>query len=233
MASSAPRSGVFDIPFLFRGSAHARAVLDGPIGQQALSSMAGTGLVGLAWGENGLRHLTSASIPVRRPSDLVGFRLRVPQSPVMVSGFKALGADVRALPFPDLYAALAAGDFEGEENPLLLIQDGGFYRVQRFLSLTGHVYSSALFMIGKHVYDRLGPSDVTALHAAAAAGAQSSRETSDTGDKAVVELLRQKGMTIIDDIDRAAFVAALAGALKDFEHQFGVAQIAAIRNTGE
>ena len=228
-----PALNVFDIPFLFRGVAHARAVLDGPIGQQGLRSMDSTGVVGLAWGENGLRHITSASVPVRRSSDLVGFKLRVPQSPVEVTGFRAMGVDAQPLAFPDLYAALAAGDFQGQENPLATIRDAGFYRVQRFLSLTGHIYSAALFMIGKRVYDRLGPEDVTALHAAVAVGVQGSRDTSDAVDKSAIEDLRQRGMTIIDDVDRASFVMALAGAQQEFEHQFGAAQIAAIRNAGE
>jgi len=88
-----PDIGIFNIPFLFRDVSHAHAVLDGPIGQSYLSHFRDKDLVALAWGENGMRHLTNSKRPVRLPEDLEGLKLRVPQSDVMLAGFKALGVD--------------------------------------------------------------------------------------------------------------------------------------------
>ncbi len=95
-----PSLGVFDVPFLFRDVAHARAVLDGPIGTAKLREMCKAGVVGLAWAENGVRHLTTRDRAVRTPADLAALKIRVPQSEVLVSTFKALGAEPTPIPFP-------------------------------------------------------------------------------------------------------------------------------------
>src|SRR5580704_9638136 len=92
-----PEIGVFNIPFLFRDAEHAHAVLDGPIGQSYLEKFREKGLVALAWGENGMRHLINSKHEIRSAEDLKGLKLRLPQSDVMLAGFKALGADVNPL----------------------------------------------------------------------------------------------------------------------------------------
>lgn len=228
-ASAATQLGVFDIPFLFRDVAHARGVLDGAIGRQALAALESYGVVGLGWSENGLRHVTTSTRPVRTPADLAGLKIRVPQSPVMVAGFKALGADAKPLPFPELYAALASGQFQAQENPLATIKDSRFDRVQKYVCLTGHVYSPAAMMISKTAFDALSPEDAQALRTAAAAGTKASRETNDKAEISAINDLRALGMTVVDDIDRAAFVAAIGGAQSEFEKRFGKDQIDAIR----
>lgn len=113
-----PASGVFNIPFLFHDAEEARAVLDGPIGDDYLKKFATVGVVALAWGENGMRHITNSKRPIEAPADLEGLKLRLPQSDVMTEGFKALGADVRQTPFPQVYGALRSGSVDGEENPI-------------------------------------------------------------------------------------------------------------------
>lgn len=228
-ASAATQLGVFDIPFLFRDAAHARGVLDGPIGRQALTALEPAGIVGLSWCENGFRQLTTSTRAVRSPKDLAGLKLRVPQSPVMVAGFKALGADVQPLPFPELYAALASGQFQAEENAFTTIMDSHFDRVQKYVCLTAHVYSAAVMMISKAAFDALSPEDGQALRNAAAAGAKASRDVNDKADVSAISDLRARGMTVVADVDRAAFAAAMAGAEGDFEQRFGKDQIDAIR----
>jgi len=169
-ATIAPELSIFDIPFLFRDVAHARSVLDGAIGKAALARLEPTGLVGLAWGENGLRHLTTSDRPVHRPEDLKNLKLRVPQSEVMVASFKAIGANAGSLPFPELYTALSSGTFQAEENPIATVLAANFDKVQHYLCLTGHVYSPAAFLVSKRVFDRLSPEDRDAFRAAAIAG---------------------------------------------------------------
>jgi tripartite ATP-independent transporter DctP family solute receptor len=232
-ASAVAELGVFDIPFLFRDVAHARGVLDSAIGQKALTLLEPVGVVGLSWGENGLRHVTTSDRAVRSPKDLAGLKIRVPQSPVMVAGFKALGADVQALPFPELYAALASGQFQAQENPLATIKDSGFDRVQKYVCLTGHVYSPAMMMISKPAFDALSPEDAEKLRAAAARSAKASRAATDGAEASAIADLRERGMTVVADIDRPAFVAAMAGAEGEFEQRFGKDEINAIRTWKE
>jgi TRAP-type transport system periplasmic protein len=232
-AAIVPELSIFDIPFLFRDLAHARAVMDGEIGKAALARLEPQGIVGLAWGENGLRHLTTSDRAVRRPDDLKGLKLRVPQSEVMVASFKAIGANVQSLPFPDLYAALSSGSFQAEENPIPTVLAANFDKVQHYLCLTGHVYSPAAFLISKRVFERLSPEDQSALRTAGVAGSKASRAYVDRAEKNGVDELRRRGMNVIEDIDRPAFVASLAGLENQFQKQFGKDKIEAIRAFGK
>ena len=228
----APELSIFDIPFLFRDLAHARGVMDGDIGKAALARLEPKGMIGLAWGENGLRHLTTTDRPVRRAEDLKSLKLRVPQSEVMVASFKAIGADVHSLPFPDLYAALSSGSFQAEENPIATILAANFYKVQHYLCLTGHVYSPAAFLISKRVFERLSPEDQSTLRAAGLAGSKASRAYLDRVEKSGLDELRRLGMQVIENIDRPAFVSSLAGLETQFQKQFGKEKIDAIRAFG-
>jgi TRAP-type transport system periplasmic protein len=232
-ATVAPELSIFDIPFLFRDLAHARSVMDSEIGKAALARLEPQGIIGLGWGENGLRHLTTSNSAVRRPEDIKGLKLRVPQSPVMVTSFKAIGADVQSLPFPDLYAALSSGSFQAQENPIATILVANFDKVQRYLCLTGHVYSPAAFLVSKRVFERISPEDQHALHAAGAAGSKASRAYLDRVEKNGLEELRRRGMKVVEDIDRQAFVASLASLEGEFQKQFGKDKIDAIRAFGK
>jgi tripartite ATP-independent transporter DctP family solute receptor len=232
-ATIAPELSIFDIPFLFRDLAHARSVLDGDIGKAALARLEPTGLVGLAWGENGLRHLTTADRAVRRPEDLKNLKLRVPQSEVMVASFKAIGAAAGSLPFPELYTALSSGAFQAEENPIATVLAANFDRVQHYLCLTGHVYSPAAFLVSRRVFERISPDDRDALRAAGLVGSRASRTYIDRVEKSGIEELRRRGMKVVEDIDRPAFVASLASLEGQFQKQFGKDNIDAIRAFGK
>ena len=229
----APELSIFDIPFLFRDLTHARNVLDSEIGKAALARFEPQGIIGLGWGENGLRHLTTSDRAVHRPDELKGLKIRVPQSAVMVASFKALGADAQSLPFPDVYPALSAGTFQAQENPLTTILASNFDKVQRYLCLTGHVYSPAAFLISKQVFASLQAEDQHALRAAGAAGSKASRAYLDRAEKIALEELRRRGMTVVEDIDRAAFGVKLASLEGEFEKQFGKDKIDAIRAFGK
>ncbi len=94
-----------------------------------------------------MRHITNAARPIVTPADVKGLRLRVPQSDVLLAGFKALGADAAPLPFPQLFEALRAGKFDGQENPIATIVAAKFDQVQKFLTLSGHAYDPAVFLM--------------------------------------------------------------------------------------
>ncbi|GAC1348335.1 MAG: TRAP transporter substrate-binding protein [Acetobacteraceae bacterium] len=222
--------GIFDIPFLFRDLPHARAVMDGPIGHEALASFEQRRVVGLAWGENGFRHLTTASRPVRSAADIQGIKIRVPQSEVMLTAFKAFGADAKPLAFNELFTALASGKFDAQENPISLIAASHFDAVQKTLTLTGHVYSPAVLAISKPVFEAFTRAEQASLRQAAWLGAAVSREQSELAERSGVEALRAAGMQVMTEYDRASFVTALASAEPAFVKLFGKDRIDAIRN---
>ena len=226
-----PEAGVFSIPFLFRDVAHAHAVLDGSIGQQYLEKFNEKGMVALAWGENGLRHLTNSKHPVRSPDDIKGLKLRLPQSEVMLAGFTAFGADAAPLPFPQLYGALRSGRFDGQENPIATILAAKFSDVQKYLSLSGHVYDPALIVVSKDLWSDLSPSDRALFQEAARAAAKASRDYAAEAQRTGVEQLRKQGMEVADQVERDKFIAALQPAMADYGKKFGAEIIAAIQNT--
>jgi len=224
-----PEAGIFNIPFLFNSLDHAHAVLDGPIGDAYLRLLSGKDMVALAWGENGLRHLTNSKRPIASPGDLKGLKLRVPQSPVMLLGFQALGAEVGQLPFPNLYAALQAGVFDGQENPIATILSAQFAQVQRFLTLSGHIYDPAVIVMSSDAHDDLSPGDQAIILEAAKTGANASRAFAEKAEATGVAVLKAAGMEVLTSIDRARFAAAMASAAPEFEAMFGRQRIDQIR----
>src|SRR6185437_11939645 len=225
-----PDVGVFNIPFLFRSVTHAHAVLDGPIGQSYLAKFRTKGLVALAWGENGMRHLTNSRREIRSPEDLKGLKLRVPQSDVMLAGFNALGANVKPLAFPLLYSALQSGEFDGQENPIATILSSKFYQVQKYLTLSGHVYDPAILFITDDGFDDLSAEDQKAFIEAAKFAGQASRDFAAEAEKSGVAQLAQSGMSVTTNVDRAQFAAAMASANPIFSQKFGADLIQQIRN---
>jgi TRAP-type transport system periplasmic protein len=229
MPNFVPEIGVFGIPFLIQDAQHAYRVLDGPLGQELLKKFEAQNIVALAWGENGMRHITNSRNPVVVPADLKGLKLRVPQSDVMVAGFDALGADTHPLAFPEVYGALQTGRFDGQENPIATIIASKFYQVQKYLTLSGHIYDPAAFLMSKDLYDELSPADRQAFVEAARLGALASRKFAAEAEANGIAFLRQQGMEVVTDIDKAKFADAMASAMPTFEKKFGRDMIEAIR----
>jgi len=225
-----PEAKILDVPFLFRDKAHARAVLDGPIGQDMLKKFDSKGLTGLAWAENGFRHMTNSKRDVKTPDDLKGLKMRTMENPVHIAAYKQFGIITTPMAFPEVFTALQQGTVDGQENPLSVIISAKFDQVQKYLSLTGHVYSPCIFLMSKEAFDKLTPADQKAFLEAAKEGVKANRARVDADDAKGVADLRAKGMTVEDNLDKAPFVKALGPVEEQFEKQFGKANLDAIRN---
>ncbi len=231
MSTVLPETGVLNIPFLFRDVGHAHAVMDGPIGQSFAKPFAAKDMVMLAWGENGVRHITNSKRNITSPDDLKGLKMRVPQSDVLLKGFQALGVDTAQLPFPQLFDALRAGKFDGQENPIATIRAAKFDQVQKFLTLSGHAYDPAALLMSPDEFEELSGEDKTAFVEAARLGAAASRKFAFDAQVAGVAALREAGMTVQTEIDRARFASAMAAAMPEFEAKFGRDRIEQIKQT--
>ena len=225
-----PDAKILDVPFLFRDKAHARAVLDGPIGQELLGKFDAKGFKALAWAENGFRHMTNSKRDVKEPADLKGLKMRTMENPVHIAAYKGLGIITTPMAFPEVFTALQQGTVDGQENPLPVIMSAKFSQVQKHLSLTGHVYSPCIFVMNKGSFDKLSAADKTAFLDAAKVAAKANRDRVDQDDANGVKELRAQGMTVIEDVDKAKFVAQLAPVNAEFEKQFGKANLDKIRN---
>ncbi|NDZ16718.1 C4-dicarboxylate ABC transporter substrate-binding protein [Variovorax sp. WS11] len=225
-----PEAKILDVPFLFRDKAHARAVLDGPIGQELLTKFDAKGFKALAWAENGFRHMTNSKRDVKGPEDLKGLKMRTMENPVHIAAYKGLGIITTPMAFPEVFTALQQGTVDGQENPLSVIMAAKFSQVQKHLSLTGHVYSPCIFLMNKAAFDKLSAADKTAFLEAAKVAAKVNRDRVDQDDANGVKELRAQGMTVIENVDKSKFVSTLAPVNAEFEKQFGKANIDKIRN---
>ncbi|MFL6719533.1 MAG: TRAP transporter substrate-binding protein [Burkholderiaceae bacterium] len=225
-----PEVKILDVPFLFRDYAHARAVLDGPIGQDLLQKFDARGIKALAWGENGFRHMTNSKRAVNGPEDLKGLKMRTMENPVHVQAYKGFGIIPTPMAFSEVFTALQQGTVDGQENPLSVITSAKFDQVQKYLTLTGHVYSPCVFLMNKGAFDKLSAADKTAFLEAAKEGVKANRMRVDSDEKMAVADLRAKGMTVVDQVDKTRFQNALTPVYADFEKQFGKANLDRIRN---
>ena len=225
-----PEIAILDIPFLFRDYAHARAVLDGPIGQRMLVKFEPKGIEALAWGENGFRNMTNSRRAVKEPEDLRGLKMRTMENPVHIQAYRAFGIIPTPMAFTEVYTALQQGTVDGQENPLSVIEAAKLDQVQKYLTLTRHVYSPALILMSKAKWDQLPPVDKEAFRAAASVAVKANRARIDADEKSAVADLRAKGMDIVEHPDIARFQAALEPTFKEFGKKFGQENIDRIRN---
>ncbi len=229
LGAYAPEIGLLDMPFLFRDVAHARDVLDGPVGHEyaELANAAGSPVLG--WAENGARHLT-ANRPIRNAADLQGLKLRIMPAPVLIESFIAMGAAAGSLSGTMLYEALRIGTFDAEENPIPIIYDFKLYEVQSHLMLTGHTYSAACIAVSPDFLEDLGEPDRQALVAAARDGITASRDFIIKAEPVELLELQRLGMTIVADIDRASFAKLAEKAFAAAAKRFGAERIARLRS---
>ncbi len=224
-----PELGVFDIPFLFRDVAHAKAVAQGPVGAAIAAKFADKGLTLLALGKQGFRNITNSKHPIRTPDDLKGLKIRVIPNEIYLMTFKALGAEVVPMDFPLVYAALKDGRLDGQENPVPTIANSRFNEVQKYLTLTGHFFAPIAFVANRAMFEQLDPNDQAALIAAAKAAAEVTWQAQL--DAPMLEQVRNAGMEIIEKVDRRPFVDAVKTLDQEFEKRFGKDLLAAIRST--
>ncbi|MBU4508340.1 MAG: TRAP transporter substrate-binding protein [Gammaproteobacteria bacterium] len=187
---------IWDTPFLFSNTKEADAVLDGPVGQKVMDKLQEKGLVGLVYWENGFRNLTNTKRPVTRLEDLDGIKLRVMPNDVYLESFKILGANAVPLAFSELFTALETKTVDGQENPYNTILSSKFYEVQKYLSVTNHVYSPWIVTVSKKYWDGLSKDEQKVLMDAARKSRDFERQ--DTRAEAAKALadLKSKGMQI-------------------------------------
>jgi len=226
-----PEFGVFDIPFLFRDAAHAKAVVGGPVGAAIAAKCAEKGLVLLAIGEQGFRNITNSKRPIRTPGDLRGLRIRLLPNEIYQMTFKALGAEVVPMDFPLVYGALKDGRIDGQENPLAVIAGTHLQDVQKYITLTGHFFGAVVFVANRATFDQLAPADQAILLAAAKEGAELTWQAGKELDARKLQELRSGGMDIIETVDRQPFLDVVKPLDPEFEKRFGKDMLAAIRST--
>lgn len=227
LVSFVPQVGLLDLPFLFRDSAHAYAVLDGEIGRDIMGRFGGRGMVGLGYWENGWRHMTSRNA-VASPADLRGIKLRTMQNPVHIAAFRNLGASPVPMVWGEVFTSLGQGVIDAQENPLSVVYLNSLWEVQKHVTLTRHLYGPHLVLFSKARWDKLPASAREIITAAMPEVTAWQRAEATRLDAEAVGQLRAKGMTV-SEVDIAPFQQAAQATYAQFKDRYDPALIQRIQ----
>ena len=217
-----------ELPYTWNTAAQAYKAYDGELGAALEKIADAKGLVLLSWWENGYRHMTNNRGPINTVADLKGLKTRVTPDKMRLDTFTVLGANPAPLAFGELYSALQQKVFDAQENPLSIIYTSSFFEVQKYLSLTGHVWSPASLVISKAAWNRISPDDQKVIKAAADHWRDEQRRMISESDKDYLAQLQAKGMQI-NEVDKAPFAAAVAPVWATYEVTFGPELMALVR----
>jgi len=218
MSTVDQRFGVFEMPYLIINRVHMKKVTENKDVQKALfEPLPARGIRVLAVWENGYRHITNNRRPIKYPGDMNDIKLRVPGGVWRVKMFKTYGANPSPMPFSEVYSALASGVMDGQENPFSQIYSAKFHEVQKYLSLTGHVYTPAYLLVSEDFWRKL-PKDVqdTISKIAVAAG-DFARSEGARLDKELQSKLAPP--MLVNEPNKEAFIKASAEVYDEFGKQ--------------
>jgi len=215
-----PKLGLEGLPYAFSDHQHAYRVFDGEAGTRLFGLLERKGVKGLAWWENGFRNMTNSKRPINTPDDLKGLKLRVTPDKIRLDTFKALGALPVPMAFAELYSALQQGAVDGQENPLAIIFSSNFFEVQKYLSLTNHIWSSATLVMAKPVWDKVSPADQQTIQKIAFTWRDKQRKMVQESSEDFLAKLKAKGMQV-NSPKNELFKAAIAPIYTQYESVFG------------
>ena len=158
---------IFDFPFMFESGQEADAILDGAFGKKIADLLPAKGLVNVIYWELGFRQITNSKHAINKADDINGLKIRVIQSPIYIDTFNALGANAVPMPFTEVYTALEQKIIDGQENPVAVIETSKLNEVQKFMTVSNHMYNPQSLMASKKVWDRLSQEERDLLQSAA------------------------------------------------------------------
>jgi TRAP-type transport system periplasmic protein len=223
LATLVPPASINGIGFAFNDYDTVWKAMDGKLGAYVRSEIDKRGLVAMdrMW-DNGFRQITSSTHPIRQPADLRGFKIRVPVSPLWTSMFQALGASPISINFSEVYSALQTRIAEGQENPLSLIQIAKLYEVQKYVSMTSHMWDGFWMLANKRSFSGLPADAQTVIARELNTSALNERADIASLNGSVADELKSKGLTFVE-VDKPAFREALksAGFYADWKKKYG------------
>lgn len=202
---------LMDIPFVFSSYEQAWMVLDSHVGTDLMGTLESQGLKGLAYMENGFRQCTSSVGPINTMADFKNLKIRTMQNNNHMASFSALGANPTPVAFSELYMALSQKTVDAQENPIANVTDKKLYEVQKYLSLTNHIYDAMPLVCNLDYWNKLPAKYQTAVQAGAIYGMEYSRFCNEERESEILEFVAKQGMTVNEvTADARAEMAATA-----------------------
>lgn len=216
-----PEAGLFDLPFLFPDYDTANTILDGPVGQKVFAAFEGSGVTPLAWGVGGFRQLVTNGGGVRTPEDFVGKKIRSMETDMYMNTYKALGVNAVPMAYSETIPGLQQGTIDGVDLPLSVLAANGFYDVADYISMISHFYSPLTICISDSVWKGLSAEQQQVLKKAAIDAGNEEREFIANIEVEKLQLLKDKGMTAIEDVDYDAFQKKLTNFYEEQKAKIG------------
>ncbi len=226
-----PKFGVFDLPFLVLEREQMARIADGPVGEELAEALLAHDLVLLGLWENGFRMITNNVRPIVQPEDLKGIKIRTPKDPERVKLFEAFGANPTSMSFGEVFSALKQGVIDGQENPFSQIVPARFHEVQRFLSVSRHVYSPAYPLMSRQYLESLDEDLQVGIREVAAEVGRFHRELGVREDARYRTMLEEHLQ--ISEIDQPAFAERAEPLYEEFNRHFGPELVDTIRTYGK
>jgi TRAP-type transport system periplasmic protein len=223
-----PQMALFDMPFIFKDRKHAYRALD-TVGMDLGKELEKKGLKLLGYMENGIRHMTNNTRPIKSPADMKGLKIRVMNNKVYVEMIKSLGASPIPLSLDELYTAMQYGTVDGQENPSAHIFTKRFYEVQKYASLTGHAYAPEPVLISMKTWNKLNASQKAVIQSSASEAIAWQRKLSENLDEDFWKKIRKTGKMQVISVDREPFIKATAEVYKKMAAVVGQANIDKVR----
>ncbi|MDM0113663.1 TRAP transporter substrate-binding protein [Variovorax sp. J22R133] len=187
---------VWDLPFMFQNDREVYAVLDGASSRKIFEKIEPTGLVGLTWTGMGFRNLSNSKHSVAKLEDVNGLKIRVMANPVALDTWKTVGANAVPMAFAEVFPALEIKALDGQENPLLHMYANKMQEVQKYISVTNHVYTPVAMVASKKFWDTLSPADKEGIKKAAVEAGLYQRKLLDEGNAEVIAKFKEAGVTV-------------------------------------
>lgn len=219
------RFGILDMPFVFTSAEQAFQAVDGELGDYLDQIMEEkSGMYNLGYMLNGVRHMVNGQKPINEPADLSGMKMRIMESPIYESMFKALGANPTPMSFGDVYTSLQQKVIDGFESSANFVYDMKFYEIQNHFSLTSHTISLMAVPINKAKYDSL-PEDLRTIldECVKIYLIDGQRETTVSEDDMYMQKLKDEGMQIneVSPENHEKFLKAVEPMYEQYESEFG------------
>ena len=219
---------LFSMPFLFPNFKAVDAVVQGEVGQEIFKTLEKSGVVPLAWGENGYREISNSKHAIKTPADLKGMKIRVVGSPLFLDTFTALGANPTQMSWADAQPAMASGAVDGQENPIGVYMAAKLQSVgQKHLTMWGYMNDPLIFVVNKDVWASWTPADQAIVKQAALDAAKEEVAIARKGlveaDKPLLKDLAALGVTVTtpNAAEREAFVKATRPVFDKWKNQIG------------
>lgn len=215
------RMGVLDLPFMWKGYAHAHKVLDGEVGKSLAKEYEARGIKILGWQDSwGYRNVVTTKKEIKSAADLKGLKIRTIQTPTYVAALNAMGASATPMAFGEVYTALQTGVLDGFEHSPPVVYTGKYYEVAKYVTLTGHLFGPTVTACSMREWQSFTDKERQVLAEAAKLAQDINRNLSEQRDAEAIDLLKAKGM-IVNAIDKAPLISAAAPVQDELAKQIG------------